>query len=145
MSALAPIVRQKIEIPYSYVAGPAVTRFLLGLKDQKFIAGVCSACGLTTVPPLSSCGRCWCEIQEFREVGPDGTLESFASVPHMLGENQPGQSLQYGLVRLDGATCLLVHFVLSNRPLRSGLRVRPRWQKQRSGNILDLAGFELIG
>jgi uncharacterized OB-fold protein len=141
-TAIAPVVRQKIEIPYSYVAGPAVGRFLLGLKDKKFFASVCTACGNHNVPPLSFCGRCWRPVAEFTEVGPGGTLESFAAVPHATVE-LPGVDGQvhYGLIRLDGATTLLAHLVRAEGPLRSGMRVTPEWHEQRNGSILDLACY----
>lgn len=137
-ATVADVVRQKIQIPYSYVAGPAVSRFLLGLKDKVFCASVCAGCGRKNVPPLSFCGRCWQPIERYEAAGPQGTLESFAGVPGGAGV--------YGLVRLDGANTLLAHMITAaaGDEIRCGVRVEPVWREERSGSILDLAGFRVL-
>lgn len=143
-NAVAPVVRQKIEIPYSYVAGPAMSRFLLGLKEKRFMASECPGCGQRNVPPLLFCGRCWRAIQDFREVGPEGVLESFAAIPASPEPGGAAGPVCYGLIRLDGASTLLAHFVLPGAVLRCGARVRPEWAEERKGSILDLRGFRLL-
>jgi uncharacterized OB-fold protein len=144
---IAATLRQKIEIPYSYVAGRAVTRFLLGLKEKVFIASVCGSCGRKNVLPLSFCGRCWKPIDQFVPVGPLGTLESFAAVPggvpelpHVVGP------VIYGLVRLDGADTLLAHVITGDAEdkIRCGARVEAVWCEERSGSILDVAAFRVL-
>ena len=139
--AIASTVHQKIEIPYSYAAGRAVSRFLLGLKSKLFYASVCGECGRKYVLPLSFCGRCWKPIDRYVPVGPQGTLESFASVP-----GGSGGPVTYGLVRLDGADTLLAHFVTSvaGEEVRCGARVEAVWREERSGGILDVAAFRVL-
>jgi uncharacterized OB-fold protein len=144
---VAATLRQKIEIPYNYVAGRAVTRFLLGLKDRQFFASVCGGCGRKNVPPLSFCGRCWRPIDRYEPVGPKGTLETFAAspapmpaMPHIAGP------VTYGLIKLDGADTSLAHVVIgdSGEKIRCGARVEAVWREERSGSILDVAGFRVL-
>lgn len=147
VGAIDAIVRQKIEIPYSYVAGRAVTRFLLGLKQKAFTASVCGSCGRKNVLPLSFCGRCWKPIDQYVAVGPQGTLESFAEVPGGVPELQHiAGPLTYGLVRLDGADTLLAHVITADKgvEIRCGARVEAVWREERSGSILDVESFRML-
>jgi uncharacterized protein len=141
---IAKSVRQKIQIPYSYVAGPAVTKFLLGLKERLIYASVCSACGRRSVPPLSFCGRCWRPITEFAVVGPRGIVESFAMVPARQSTAPADAPLIYALIRLDGADSLLAH-VIAGAGVRIGAAVEPQWAEQRQGSILDIVRFRIVG
>ena len=144
---VAITLRQKIEIPYNYVAGRAVTRFLLGLKEKVFCASVCGSCGRKNVLPLSFCGRCWKPIDRYEAVGPLGTLESFASVPGGVPElPQIAGPVIYGLIRLDGADTLLAHVVTADAEaeIHCGARVEAVWREKRSGSILDVAAFHVL-
>jgi uncharacterized protein len=137
-TAVDPIVEQKIQIPYSYVAGPAVSRFLTGLKDCVFYAGECTACGRKTVPPISFCGRCWMPISTFVLVGPTGVLESFAAIPN---SNDP--NLLFALIRLNGSDTWLTHWleVPPGDLPQIGLEVEPVWKEEREGSVLDIRCF----
>ncbi len=139
-TSVDPIVEQKIQIPYSYVAGPAVSRFLTGLKDRVFYASACPACGRKTVPPLSFCGRCWKPISQFVPVGPRGVLESFAGVPD---GSTPGAT--YALIRLNGADTCLAHLLelAPGETAQIGAEVEPVWQEEREGSVLDIRCFRL--
>lgn len=146
-TSIAATLRQRIEIPYTYVAGRAVTRFLLGLKDRLFYASVCGSCGRRNVPPLSFCGRCWLPISQYEVVGPRGTLESFADLPGGVGAMPDiAGPVSYCLVRLDGADTLLAHFLIfdAGERIRCGARVEAVWRETRSGSILDVAGFRVL-
>lgn len=130
-------VRQKIEIPFQYTAGAAITRFLLGLKQKVIVAGVCGHCGRRSVPPLSFCGRCWQPISEFVELGGQGTLASFSQLADGAGV--------VGLIRLQGADSLLAHRLApGSQGLRLGSRVQPVWRPERSGSILDIEHYRVI-
>ncbi len=140
-TSVDPIVEQKIQIPYSYVAGPAVGRFLSGLKDSVFYASECSGCGRKTVPPLSFCSRCWKPVHSFVPVGPNGVLESFAAVPD--GSNP---DLVYALIRLQGATASLPHLLqlVPSQTARIGAEVEPVWNENRVGSMQDVRCFRLV-
>lgn len=138
MATIPASVRQKIQIPYNYVAGFAVSRFLLGLKEKIIYASSCAGCGNVHVPPESFCGRCWGPIEKFVQVGPEGVLESYAEIPASGGE----EPQVLGLVRLQGASNVLLHRLgIDTSQLRVGMPVVAIWDEQRSGGILDIAHF----
>lgn len=127
-------VRQKIEIPFQYTAGPAVQRFLEGLKDRKIIAGVCPSCGFRSLPPLSFCGRCW-QATSFETLSGKAVLQSFTHV---------GQEI-FGLIKFDGADSTLAHRIVANEgSLKPGAPVEPVWRSDRSASILDIEHFRTL-
>ena len=144
-TSIAPTIQQKIQIPYNYSAGPAVTKFLRGLKDKVIYASVCGGCGKRSVPPLSFCGRCWQAIDSYAEVDQVGTIQSFVApgaFPPELSAH-PSQASFFGLIRLQDCSTNLVHLVQA-RPgytLKIGDTVRPAWKEERTASILDIACF----
>ena len=141
------VVRQKIDIPFQYTPGAAITRFLEALRDQKILAAGVQGEERKTVPPLSFCGRTWKEAREWVELQGTGVLESFAIVPHSMAElPEAGSRIVFGLVRLDGAETRLVHLVHVQKEsdLKVGARVRVVWSKERTAGIHGIAGFEIV-
>jgi uncharacterized OB-fold protein len=141
------IVKQKIEIPFHYTPGPALLRFLEGLRDGKIFASGVRGESRKTVPPLSFCGRSWKPADDWTELPGTGTLESFAVVPHGMAElPQEGERIVFGLVKLDGADTCLAHLFHTKEPgkLKVGAKVRVRWHAERSPGIQAIAGFDLL-
>jgi uncharacterized protein len=143
-SSIASTIKQKIQIPYNYSAGPAMTKFLRGLQEKTIYASLCSACGRRSVPPLSFCGRCWLPIESYAPVEQKGTLQSFVESSGARSDSVIAvQPVIYGLIRLQDCCTSLVHLVQSSPEvsLRAGATVRPVWKDERSGSILDIAHF----
>jgi hypothetical protein len=129
-------VRQKIEIPFQYTAGPAMTRFLEGLKEKAILAGQCSQCGRSSVPPLSFCGRCWRPVTTFAPLTGEGVLVSYT---------KSDADVVYGLILLDGADSSMVHRLDPSGPDKVvGSRVKPVWRAERAGSILDIEHFVVM-
>jgi uncharacterized OB-fold protein len=130
------IVRQRIRIPFQYTAGRVLTRFLLGLAERRIWATRCEGCGRVYVPPRGFCGRCWREITRWEEVPAEGEVVSYAVRPA-----EP--PVIFGLIRLDGADTLLVHYLSDVAPadLERVRRVRAVWSADRTGSIMDIAYF----
>ena len=144
-SSIAPTIHQKIQIPYNYSAGPAVTKFLRGLAEKIIYASHCLGCGRHSVPPLSFCGRCWQPIESYVTVEQIGTIQSFVAPSAFPAElsAQSTADLLYGLIRLQDCDTNLIHLVQpkSGSPLRIGDVVRPVWKDERTASILDIAYF----
>ncbi len=143
-NSVAPSVRQKIQIPYNYSAGPAMTKFLRGLQEKVIYASLCTGCGRRSVPPLSFCGRCWLPMDQYVPIAQSGVLESFvggSNYPSELGIGQ--ERAAYGLIRLQDCSTNLVHLV-QGAELTIGAKVEVVWRDERKASILDIAYFRVI-
>jgi uncharacterized OB-fold protein len=141
---IAPTIKQKIQIPYNYSAGPAMTKFLRGLQEKVIYASLCTKCGRRSVPPLSFCGRCWLPIDQYVPVEQQGVLESFVEGSRFPSELGIGSMpAAYGLIRLTDCNTNLVHLVQAapGASLTIGAKARPVWRDERKASILDIAYF----
>ncbi|MBB5134894.1 hypothetical protein HNP84_004628 [Thermocatellispora tengchongensis] len=134
-----------LEFPggYTRTTGPVIGRFLTELRERRLV-GVRTAQGRVLVPPLEyDPGTGEPVTGEYAEVGPAGTVRTWAWV----AEPRPGHPLDrpfaWALIRLDGADTDLVHAVDAGevKAMRPGLRVRPRWRDARTGHITDIEAF----
>ena len=145
-TTIAPTIRQKIQIPYKYSAGPAMTKFLRGLQEKIIYASVCSGCGRRSVPPIGFCGRCWRPIDDYVEVKQRGSVESLVPVANAAQPPEEGLTYQtgYALILLEGCSTSLVHMVRwsPKSPLGIGSVVVPVWNGERTASILDIAYFQ---
>ena len=124
-----------IRIPFNFAAGNIGSQFLVSLRDDKRILGArCEPCQRVACPPQPFCSLCGNTTIHLLEVGPRGTLRSWT-------EMADGRT--YGLIQLDGADSSLLHLLLGDTTTWStGARVLARFADPRTGNILDIAGFE---
>jgi uncharacterized OB-fold protein len=144
-TSVAPTIRQKIQIPYNYSAGPAITVFLRGLKEKVIYASLCSGCGRRSVPPLSFCGRCWKPVEQYVPVEQYGIVQSLVFPPQLPAElaGKADASLGYGLVLLRDCSSSLLHLLKpgESSSLAIGAAVKPVWREERNASILDIAYF----
>jgi uncharacterized protein len=133
-----------IPIRHRYTPGVAGEAFFKALRDRGvFLGSRCESCGITYCPARLFCERCFDELNADVEVGPGGTLESF-TVGHVGVEGEPlDEPRVVGLVRLDGADTVLMHFVTDATELEIGMRVEAvlKAKSKRTGSILDIEGF----
>ena len=129
-----------------YTAGLAGERFLREIMEQGRILGTrCRSCSYTYIPARAYCERCFAPLEEWVEVGPQGTLRAH-TVAHL---DMQGRRLEppavIALIQLDGADGLLVHYLRGVQPgqVREGLRLRAVFKPRarRRGSILDIQGF----
>jgi uncharacterized OB-fold protein len=132
----------ELPVRFRYTPGVANTAFLEALRDRGMLLGSrCEACGVTYLPARLFCERCFAELSADVECGPEGELISW-TVGHVGIDDEPlEQPVTVGLVKLDGADTVLMHFLHVDQP-RIGMRVRAELLKDRTGSILDLSGFE---
>ena len=141
------ILRQgHVPIRHRYTPGVAGEAFFTALRDRgEFLASHCRSCGVTYCPARLFCERCFDELSADRTAGPAGTLESF-TVGYVGVEGEPlDEPVAVGLVRLDGADTVLMHFLVDwdEEPMEIGARVEAvlHPKSKRTGSILDLRGF----
>jgi uncharacterized protein len=132
-----------LEYTYQRSTGPVIGRFLTGLRDRR-IQGVRTRSGHVIVPPTEYDPDTGEATGDFVEVGQSGVVTTWA----WMYQPRPAQPLPHpfawALIRLDGADTALLHVVDAGRPevMRTGLRVKVRWRRERRGEIQDIAAFE---
>jgi hypothetical protein len=146
-------IRAEVVVPYELAVGHTWSKFYDNLKEEKIIGTKCSGCNRVFIPPRTFCPRCFDEMDEWVEVSQEGTLETWALV------NMPfyGQQLKIpyisAQIRLDGSDTGFTHqiggfdvsdFDKVREKVKLGGRVKAVWSKEKRGDILDIAFFEII-
>lgn len=136
--------------PFHYSVGRFGSQFLTELRDHKRFMGMrCAGCGRVYVPPRPVCGPCFKKMDDWVEVGPNGTLIAFTILRFAFIDPETGQKKPvpygYGFIRLDGADTQLQHFLpVGAKPPKIGMKVRPVFEEIRHGNLRDIRHFEEI-
>ena len=136
----------RIRLPYTWHAGKAGSRFYLEIKDRCKIGGTkCPRCEWVYVPPRETCPRCFCDIDEWVDVGDTGTLLTYTITRYSVPEIQPQEPpYAIGIIKLDGASSGLVHLLGEIEPehIKVGMRVQAVFREAREGNYLDIKYFK---
>lgn len=135
----APMV---IEYPFSRTTGPVIGAFLTGLREGVLV-GSKAVDGTVDCPPLEYDPVTGAATTEIVEVGPAGTVTTWAWVRRPQPKHPLDRPFAWALVRPDGADSSLLHAVDAGSidVMRTGLRVAPRWREQREGEIHDIECF----
>ena len=134
----------RIKIPYTWYVGETGSRFLIALRDNKEIWGnQCPQCKKVFVPPMKSCGECFVPTGEWLKLADTGTVESFTVVHYENGVAKRPLPVIYGLIKIDGASGSLLHFIGDVKPekVKIGMRVKAVFAEKRGGTILDISHF----
>lgn len=136
----APLV---VEFPFTRSLGPVQSAFLTGLRER-VVLGVRTGEGRVLVPPVEYDPVTAEEIRDLVEVGSTGTVTTWAWNPAPRRCQPLDTPFAWVLVRLDGADTALLHALDAPGPeaVHSGMRVRVRWARERTGAITDIACFE---
>lgn len=133
-----------LEYPYSRSVGPVVGAFLTGLRDGR-ILGATGSDGAVVVPPTEYDPFTAEPTGELVEVGPSGTVESWAWVARPAPQHPLDHPFAWILVRLDGATTAMLHVLDAGteEAVSTGMRVRAEFvaDGERVGRIQDIRAF----
>ncbi|MFH1092139.1 MAG: Zn-ribbon domain-containing OB-fold protein [Pseudomonadota bacterium] len=134
----------RIKVPYTWWVGETGTDFFNALKDEKKILGrYCPGCDLVFVPPRKTCGRCFTQDMQWRELGTQGTLTTY-TIPRVRQDIHPLEPpFAYGIIKLDGADTGLTHLLAEFKEggLKSGMRVEAVFREEPTGGLLDIRYF----
>lgn len=140
-----------LEYDFRWHQGYYWSKFLAELRDNKrFMATKCHVCGWVYMLPRQTCGKCYVEMNEWVEVGPEGTLEGFTIVrfPYINADNGGMKDVPFTSiwVTLDGANTRMMHFCndTDEANFDVGMRMRAVWNEERTGSIHDVAYFEIV-
>ena len=101
----------KWDFNFKYYAGESASRFFHELRENRRIMGTrCSKCRRLLVPARSFCDACMERTQEWAEVGPEGTLETFTIITTSF-PGLPPPPIVMAYVTLDGADTALINIV----------------------------------
>jgi uncharacterized OB-fold protein len=140
------VAHHVLEYPGGYTrsVGPVIGRFLTGLREGRLL-GVRLAGGRVLVPPTEYDPATSEPVgDDWVEVGPAGTVQSWSWVAHpRAGKHPLEHPFAFALIRLDGADTAMLHAVDSGSPdaIAVGTRVAPRWRSERTGSVRDIETF----
>jgi uncharacterized protein len=139
---MARTVDGALPVAFHYTPGVGNTAFFEALRDRGVLLGSrCQACEFTYLPARIFCERCFAELQADTECGPGGTLESFTAGYVGIDGEPLDEPITIGLVKLDNADTMLMHFLVGGTPWQIGARVEAAVKTTRTGSILDIEGF----
>ncbi len=133
-----------LEYPYVRSTGPTIGSFLTGLREGK-IVGTTGSEGRVIGPPTEYDPITSEDTHGVVEVGPGGTVETWAWVSEPRFDAPLDRPFAWALVKLDGADTSLLHVVDAGTSdaIFSGLRVTATFvpEADRVGAIKDLRCF----
>jgi uncharacterized protein len=145
-------IEGKWDFNYTYFAGESASRFFMELRENRRIMGTrCTKCVKLLVPARAYCDTCMAKTDEWAEVGPEGTLETFTIIATAF-PGLPPPPIVMAYVTLDGADTALINLVhgldLSDieaaaQKLNTLPRVRVEFTDEPKGRITDFS-FKLI-
>ena len=140
------------KLDYSVTVGPVYTKFYEGLIEKKILGNKCSSCGRVYVPPRPFCDICFVEPDEWVEMEPRGTVETF-TITYQKFENLPEPPYITAVIRMHGSATSLIHFIggiefqePKELPTKVtiGMEVEPVWAEDRKGDIRDIEYFKPV-
>lgn len=132
-----------LEYAYRRSLGPVLSRFFNSLRERR-IEGIKTAAGRVLVPPAEYDPETGdATTDEFVEVGPGGSVESWAWVSQPRPSHPLDHPFAFALVKLDGADTALLHAIDtgSEAAMSTGMRVTARFADAPVGSIKDLSHF----
>jgi len=144
------VIQDTLAVPYELAYGPTWTRFFEGFQQEKILGSRCSECGRVLVPARSYCPRCFVEIHDFIEVSQEGTLMGWVLTDYRYYGMPTEPPFVSGFIKLDGTDCNFLHLIggidLSDpdevrRTIKTGIKVRAVWNKDKRGQIMDIKYF----
>jgi uncharacterized OB-fold protein len=141
------VYRGRIKVTYKHTGGAYVEKFITAIgKEHKILGIKCPKCQKVQVPPKMICVKCFEKMDEWVELGNEGTLKGFTVVTHSTPVMPLEPPFAYGLIKLDGADTDFVHIIKESDPkkLQIGMRVKAVFNEKPRKRILDIKYFELI-
>ena len=140
----AVITNGYIMAPYKYSMGVLASKFFVKLRDsRKICAAKCPACGSITVPPRSSCPKCFSKITELVELSGKGTLVTYTVVHYDSSVQAAQPPYAVGVIKLEGADKGITHLIgeVDFKKLKKGMKLEPVFRDKRQGSMLDIEYF----
>jgi uncharacterized OB-fold protein len=135
-------------VQYSWSLGPAMSRFLIELKNGKIVGRKCNKCRRVIVPPRMFCEHCYGPTDEWVYLPDTGLVETFSISYLDADARRIKEPILVGVVSIDGASPMhgFMHYFGGMKPeeLHIGMKVKAVWkpESEREGAITDIIYFE---
>lgn len=128
----------RLEYTYKRSLGDVLGTFFSGLRDRR-ILGIRRSDGSVLVPPREYDPDTSESLSEWVEVASEGVVRSWTWVPAPRRQQPLDHPFAYALVQLDGADTPMLHVVDAGEAsrMRTGMRVRARWNDTTEGALTD--------
>lgn len=136
------------EFQFAWALGPAMSKFLTGLKEAKIFGRTCRKCDRMLVPPRMFCDWCYGPTDEWVELPDTGIIETFSIAYLDADARRITEPILIGVIDLDGANEHhgFMHYFGEMKPedLKIGLKVKAVWkpENEREGSIRDILYFK---
>ena len=139
------------EVQYSWALGPAMSKFLTGLKEGKLLGRCCKNCDRILIPPRMFCELCYGPTEGWVELPDTGTVQTFSISrldPDARRIKNKKDYILIGVISIDGAADKhgFMHYFgeMKHEELKIGMKVRAVWKpaKEREGAITDIKYFK---
>ncbi|MBI1884712.1 MAG: Zn-ribbon domain-containing OB-fold protein [Chloroflexi bacterium] len=146
------VIPGRWDLPFRHTAGRVASRFFHGLKAKRILALRCPRCQRVLMPPRPFCERCFQPLDDWVEVGQQGTLEAF-TICYARFTGLPDPPYCLILVKLDGADSALQHLLgevaledvqSATQRIQIGMRLEALWREEREGGIKDIKYFRPV-
>jgi uncharacterized OB-fold protein len=131
-------------VDYRVPAGRALSRFLAGIAEGRFLGHRCGVCGKVYVPLRGLCPVDGVPTTEEVEVSPVGTITTFA-VNNIPDSRAPQVPFVVAQILLDGADTEILALVggVPAEQVRLGMRVRAVWRprQERAPSMASIKWF----
>lgn len=135
------------QVRYAWSTGPAMARFLEGLKNGHIIGRSCRRCERILVPPRMFCEKCFGPTHCWIYLKDTGTVETFSESYLDTDAKRIEEPLYVGVIAIDGASKHhgFMHYFDEVNPekLEIGTPVEAVWkpENKRVGAITDIQYF----
>ena len=141
--------RGEMPLQSRYTVGIAGEKFFRELMENARLLGTrCPQCDITYVPPRLYCEQCFGALEDWVELGTQGTVQTF-TILHLAMDGSPLDEPQVlALIQPDGADTSVVHFLgeVNPKKVALGMQVEAVFKPKakREGSILDISYFKPV-
>ena len=135
-------MKSTITFPYKRSLGPVLGAFMTALTEERLI-GIRDG-DRVICPPLEWDPRTGAELAESSSTSVrQASVDTWCWVEAPTEQHPLDHPFAFATIRLDGADTSLVHVVDAGSPdaMSIGMRVAPRWRRERKGHITDIEAF----
>lgn len=127
-----------VAFDYTRSVGPVLGRFLTGLREGRLVGARLSD-GRVVVPPPEFDPVSHEATADFVDLPDTGTVTSWTWVSEPVAGQPFDRPFAFALVTLDGTDGSILHAVDVSSPdqISTGMKVRARWNGERTGAITD--------